>query len=111
MELNSVIDRYFAAIRGKDIDALMLLYADDATFILPNGQEHAGREAIRAMHLHVFASGAPFPSPSMRIIGDGAGAVEIEARLANGTLRRTTNHYTVDGSGRIKRLNVYMKTG
>lgn len=111
MELERVIDSYFAAIRAKDIDALTDLYADDATFILPDGREFAGIDAIRAMHLGVFSASAPMPSPGARIMSRSAAAVEIDARLPDGTVRQTTNHYFLDEAGKIERLNVYMKAG
>ena len=111
MDLGKVIDGYFAAIRAKDIEGLMALYADNATFILPDGRQFSGKDAIRAMHLHVFSASAPQPLPGARIIGQSAAAVEIEARLPDGTVRHTTNHYYFDTEGEIARLSVYIKTG
>ena len=109
MKIEQVIDGYFAAIRGRDIEALMALYAPDATFILPDGQKFHGADAIRTMHLGVFAASAPIPSPGQKIVAATAAAVEIEARLPDGSVRQTTNHYTLDGNGKIARLSVYMK--
>jgi hypothetical protein len=111
MDLDEVIDRYFAAIRAKDIEGLMALYANDATFSLPDGRQFAGADAIRGMHLTVFSAGAPQPSPGRTIIAPSAAAVEIEARLLDGSVRHTTNHYYLNGAGRIERLSVYVKTG
>lgn len=111
MELEAVIESYFAGIRAKDIDALTDLYAEDATFILPDGREFVGIDAIRAMHLGVFSAGSPMPSPGARIMSHSSAAVEIEARLPDGTVRQTTNHYFLDEAGKIERLNVYMKAG
>jgi hypothetical protein len=37
--------------------------------------------------------------------------VEIEARLADGTVRRTANFYYLNAAGRIERLSVYMRGG
>jgi uncharacterized protein (TIGR02246 family) len=110
VDLEEVVDSYFAAIRARDIDALMSLYADDATFILPDGREFVGTAAIRAMHLGVFTAGAPVPTPGLRILAGAAAAVEIETRIADGSLRRTTNHYSLNDAGKIERLNVYVKT-
>lgn len=107
--MEEVIEAYFAAMRSRDIDALSGLYAEDARFILPDGREHAGRAAICAMHGHVFSVGAPVPTPGARIVTPTAAAVEIEARLPDGSVRHTTNHFYLDAAGRIARLNVYMK--
>jgi hypothetical protein len=109
MKIEEVIESYFAAMRGCDPAAAKALYADDATFILPNGKEFHGSEAIGAMHAGVFSSGAPVPFPGLRIVTERAAAVEIEAKLPDGSSRFTTNHYTLDEAGKIVRLNVYMK--
>jgi ketosteroid isomerase-like protein len=109
MTIEQVVDGYFAGMRGKDIAALKALYAEDATFILPDGREFIGIEAIAGMHQGVFAAGAPVPSVGAKIIGENAAAAEVEAKLPDGSSRFTTNHFYLDAEGRIARLNVYMK--
>src|SRR5262249_49877975 len=104
-------DRYFACIRGRDLDGLAALYAADATFILPDGREFTGVAAIRQMHQGVFAAGAPVPTPGPRVTGESGVAVEIAARLPDGTVRHTANFFHLDGEGRIQRLSVYQKSG
>jgi 3-hydroxyisobutyrate dehydrogenase-like beta-hydroxyacid dehydrogenase len=106
---NVTVDGYFAAIRAKDIDALMTLYADDAAFTLPNGQTANSKVAIRETHLGVFASGSPYPTPVARIVGTEGIAVEIEAALPDGSVRKTTNIYRFDSEGKILSLGVYMR--
>jgi hypothetical protein len=90
---NTTVDRYFAAIRAKDIDALMALYAEDATFTLPNGKVASGKPAIHATHEAVFAAGSPVPTAIARFAGSEGIAVEISAALPDGSVRQTTNHY------------------
>jgi 3-hydroxyisobutyrate dehydrogenase-like beta-hydroxyacid dehydrogenase len=107
---NLTVDGYFAAIRAKDIDALMALYADDASFTLPDGKTATGKAAIRETHLCVFASGSPFPTPVARISSRDGIAVEIEAALPDGTVRNTTNIYRFDEGGKIRSLGVYMRS-
>lgn len=109
MDIGQVIEGYFAAMRAKDSAPLRELYAEDATFILPDGREFTGREAICAMHDGVFAAAAVVPTPGARILSGQAGAAEIEAQLADGSVRHTTNHFYLNSEGRIERLNVYMK--
>jgi hypothetical protein len=111
MNPSDLADRYFAAIRGRDIDSLAALYAPDATFSLPDGREFAGADAIRQMHMGVFAAAAPVPTPGPRVVGESAVAVEIAAQLPDGTVRRTANFFHLDALGRIQRLSVYMKGG
>ena len=107
----TIADRYFAAIRARNIDDLIALYADDATFVLPNGKESKGVAAIREMHQNVFKAASPLPVPQAMIVGDAAVAVEIEAQMPDGTSRRTANFYHLNSQGRIQRLSVYMRSG
>ena len=111
MTPNEVADRYFECIRARDVEALIALYAEDATIILPDGTEVMGAPAIRTLQEGIFARGAPFPTPGHRVVGDGAVAVEIRVELAEGRTRRTANFFTVTASGRIQRLSVYAQAG
>jgi 3-hydroxyisobutyrate dehydrogenase-like beta-hydroxyacid dehydrogenase/ketosteroid isomerase-like protein len=106
---HTVTDSYFAAVRARDIDAWTALFAEDATYSLPNGQVFQGKPAIREFQQMVFGSGAPFPTPTGRIAGSDAMAVEVEARLPDGSVRNTTNVYRFDEAGKIRSLTVYMR--
>jgi len=109
MSPENVANRYFASIRAKDIEALMVLYAEDAAFTLPNGKSFSGKDDIRQMHLAVFAAGSPTPTPLAMIVGQSSVAVEIEARLADGSVRHTANFYYLNPDGLIRRVGVYMR--
>lgn len=106
---NKTVDGYFAAMRAKDIDALMALYAEDATFTLPNGKMAEGKAAIRETHQAVFASGSPFPTPVARFAASEGIVVEIEAALPDGSVRNTANFYRFDDHGQICALSVYAR--
>jgi hypothetical protein len=106
----AVTDRYFAAIKARSLDDLMALYADDATFVLPNGKESKGIAAIRQLHQYVFQAAAPVPTPRAWVIGNASAAVEIEAQMPDGTRRQTINVYYLNDRGQIERLSVYMRT-
>lgn len=105
----STVDRYFAAIHAKDIEVLMALYADHATFTLPNGKRFNGKDEIRSVHQSVFDSSSPIPKPEVYIVSKEGIAVEIEALLPDETVRYTTNHYRFDDSGKIISLGVYAR--
>ena len=96
-------------MRAKDIDAWMALFAENATYALPNGQVFQGKAAIREFQTMVFGSGSPFPNPGPRFVGSEGIAVEIEAQLPDGSVRNTTNHYRFDDEGKIRSLTVYMR--
>lgn len=110
MNIENVVERYFNAIRARDIDGLLALYAQDATFVLPNGKEFQGIVAIGELQRGVFAGAAPMPTVVNKVFGENAAAVEIEARLTDGTVRRTANFYQLSADGRIARLSVYMRS-
>ena len=111
MNPQDTAERYFAAIRAKDIEALAALYAEDATFTLPNGKQFTGAAAIKEMHASVFAHGSPTPTPLAMVIGGQSIAVEIEAKLPDGSARHTANVYHLTETGKIQRLSVYMQGG
>ena len=111
MTVESVVERYFVAIRSRDIDGLLALYAPDASFVLPNGKQFDGIAAIGELQRSVFAGAAPTPTVVNKVLGTNSAAVEIEARLADGTVRRTANFYQLSAEGRITRLSVYARSG
>jgi hypothetical protein len=104
-----VVDRYFAGVKARDIDAWLALFADDALYSLPDGREFSGIDAIREIQQRVFASGAPIPSPRVSVVGEHSVAVEVEAVLPDGTVRHTANIFQLDETGKIVRLSVYRK--
>jgi hypothetical protein len=106
---SATVDAYLAAVRARDIDAWMALFADNAVYALPNGKVYEGKPAIREIQQSVFASGAPFPTPAGRITGSEGIAVEVSAALPDGSVRNTTNVYRFDHAGLIRALTVYMR--
>lgn len=106
---NATVDAYFAAVRAKNIEAFVALFAENGTFSPPNGTVLAGHLAIREFQTMVFGSSSPFPTPGTRLIAPEGIAVEVAAQLPDGTMRQTTNHYRFDESGKIASLTVYMR--
>ena len=104
-----VHEAYFDAVRAKDMDAWMDLFAEDATYSLPDGQVFRGKPAIREFQQMVFTSSAPFPSPDAWFVGPDGVAVEITAMLPDGRVRHSVNRYRFDESGKIRSLKVYMR--
>lgn len=110
MTPTELADAYFKNVRARDIDAWIALFAEDATYVLPNGNAFSGVAEIKEFQLSVFAASAPFPTPRARIVGEAAIAVEIDAQLPDGTVRQTANFFHLNGSGQIERLSVYIRT-
>lgn len=107
MRLTALADRYFEIIRDRDIDRLVSLYADDAVLTLPNGKKFEGIAAIIAFQMDVFERGAPYPTPVSCIAGESEIAVEVSARLPDGSVRSTANFFYTNEDGRISRLSIY----
>ena len=105
-----VIDAYFDAVRSRDVEAFVSLFAEDAEFTLPNGHSVKGKAAIGETQAQVFAAGAPKPNPIARYSGPEGIAVEIETSLPDGSRRATTNIYRFDETGLIISLKVTMRS-
>jgi uncharacterized protein (TIGR02246 family) len=103
-------EHYFPAVRERDIERFMALFAEDAVMILPDGTEVVGAPAIREAEQKVFASGAPVPQPTFVTAGENAVAVEIDVHLPGGRVMKAANFYQLNGDGLIKRLSTYRKT-
>jgi ketosteroid isomerase-like protein len=111
MDPTKLADRYFAHMRERDIEGLAKLFAADAVFTLPDGRELSGVPAIHEMYSKLFAATSPSPTPLAVIAGSRGVATEIEARLPNGTVRRTANFFHFNDEGLITRLSVYARSG
>lgn len=109
MNLQDRVERYFGHVRDRDLEGLSTLFAEEAVVILPDGRELVGLAAIRGMYQQLFGSGAPSPTPLGTILGEGAAATEIEARLPDGSIRRTANFFRFDAEGRVIGMNVYRR--
>ena len=105
--METTAERYFAAVRARDIDAFMALFAPGAVLVLPDGREIAGLAAIRELELHTFAQGAPMPVPANIVAGKNGIAVEIDVGLPDGRALRMADFFELDGEGLIQRLSVY----
>jgi hypothetical protein len=105
----TLAERYFAHMRSRDLDGLASLFTAEAVVALPDGREVAGLAAIRGMYQHIWGAGAPSPTPLASIAGPDGVATEIEARLPDGSSRRTANFFYLGADGRIVRLSIYKR--
>jgi ketosteroid isomerase-like protein len=110
LENADLVDRYFAHMRERNLEGLANLFAEVATFTLPDGRELSGVAAIREMYAKLFAASPPSPLPLAVIAGPTGVAAEIEAHLPDGTVRRTANFFHFNGEGLIERVSVYARS-
>lgn len=108
-DLRQLAEDYFVGIRSRDIEVMVAKFAPDGTMILPDGREVTGHEALRAMYGGLFAADPPTPTPLNFIVAADQVAVEIEARLGDGSRRATANVFRFDPSGRIARVSIYRR--
>lgn len=107
MNPKELAERYFATVRSRDIDRFVALFAEDASFIYPDGREAKGHAAIRERQSAVFAAKPPSPSAQSMIAGENSVAVELEAALPDGAVRHMANFFYFNADGQIERLRVY----
>jgi hypothetical protein len=102
-----IADAYFAAMRLQDVDALLALFAKDGVIIWPDGRQIMGHEEIRTTYDAMFTRPSNNPSPGPLMIGQGCFSSEVHSRLPDGSERRTTNVFMLDGAGLVTRTSSY----
>ena len=100
---------YFEGMRSRNIERMVAKFAENATMILPDGREVVGREALRTMYTGLFAANPPVPTAQNFVVGADQIAVEIEARLGDGSARRTANFFQFNDRGEIERVSIYRR--
>jgi hypothetical protein len=100
--------RYFPAMRGADLDAVLALFAEDAAVILPDGAERVGKAALAEMFSGIFANG-PQPGPGPITGAGDYWAVEVETKLLDGRTRNTANFFRLNDMGLIVRMHSYRR--
>lgn len=103
------VESYVAAVKARDLDAFVALFAEDATYTVPNGKTMTGHVEIREFQAMVFGAGQPSPTPLEWFVAPDGVAVEIEAKLPDGSVRLTTNHYRLNADGLITSLKVFAR--
>ncbi len=111
MNTENLARSYYRKVNAKDIEGLLALFADDACFVLPDGRNVAGMDAIRTMYENVFKHGGPQPKPVAFVPGEDAVAAEVEVHLADGTVRQMASFFQVDNQGKFTSVGVYQRTG
>jgi len=108
LEYTNLVDRYFAHMRERNPTAWRIF--------LRTMQRSSYRMAVNCPVSPPFMRCTSSSSPQCRrlplaavIAGAHGVATEIEARLPDGTVRRTANFFHFNGEGLIERLSVYAR--
>ena len=56
VQLVSIVERYAAALRANDVEALVALYASDGVFMREDMPAAVGHDALRAAYRQIFAT-------------------------------------------------------
>lgn len=102
-----IADRYFAAMRARDIEALLNLFEEDGLIIWPDGRRVEGKPAIRDIYSRLFQGPSNNPSPGALMIGPESFASEVSSRFDSGETRRTINIFRLSAHGLIARMDSY----
>ena len=106
---NQVLDRYFAAVSSKSIDAVLAVFDQDAVIVTAGG-EYRGHEAIAAFYRNgIFQCKQFQPEPGPRYVWKNQIAVEIGLDC-DGKIMRVGDFFTVQ-SGKLTRMVVYSGPG
>jgi steroid delta-isomerase len=111
-QINDVIDRYVDAYRRDDKQAVIDLFAPDAVWHDPVGQDpHLGHEGIAAFWdtAHEMAKSIVLQPTYVAVGGnEGAMAFEIHADTGNGVMvMDAVEIFTIDDNGKIALLKAY----
>jgi ketosteroid isomerase-like protein len=105
MTATDTIHAYFAAIRGKDADAIGALFTPDAELVTLAGT-FVGPDAIAGFYRDLaFMVDDLWPEPGPLVIDGDRVAVEIRLRM-NGTVSLVGDFFTLTAE-RISRLVIY----
>jgi len=112
-----IVDTGISAVNARNLDAVLVLYADDAVLLPPDGEAVLGKQAIKAYYQSTFEDLSPELSfSSEEIITDNAWAfsrgkaVGRVTSTKTGAARSVNEKYIMilrrqpDGSWRIARL-------
>lgn len=103
----AIADRYFAAMRSQDLDALCDLFDAAGVIVWPDGRAIEGRLEIRAVYTQFFQQPPNNPEPGSVMIGPESFSTEVMSRFATGETRRTINIFRLAASGLIARMDSY----
>lgn len=107
MTEQDIADRYFAAMRTQDLDALLGVFDEGGVIVWPDGRTIEGKSAIRETYVRLFQHPSNNPVPGAPMIGPEAFAVEVASRFDSGETRRTTNVFRLAENGLIARMDSY----
>jgi len=114
-KLETQVLRYFAAVDGEDIDALLETLTKDCVFrVETHGIELRGHDAIRGMFERLWSAHAKVKHHAFRHVVDAdAGRIASQFQVVNthpdGSLTHKFNcNFFTDNAGRFGAVSVYM---
>ncbi|WP_340589014.1 nuclear transport factor 2 family protein [Erythrobacter alti] len=100
---------YYRNINAKDLEGVLALFSDNATFNLPDGRVVVGKDNLRDMYTHVFAQGGPQPRPVNIVATDTDAAVQVEVTLSDGTTLHMASFFAMDSADTFDAVSVYQR--
>lgn len=107
MNSENLARSYYRKVNAKDMEGLLELFAENATFTLLDGRQVKGHAEMREMYKNVFAQGGPQPSPVNIVPAEDSVAAEVELRLADGAAMRVASFFGLNSEGKVTSVSVY----
>ena len=107
MREQEIADRYFAAMRAQDLEALLAVFDEAGIIVWPDGRRIEGKAAIRDTYSRLFEHPSNNPALGTLMLGPESFACEVASRFDSGETRRTTNVFRLTANGLIARMDSY----
>jgi hypothetical protein len=104
-ELVRVAERYFAAVKARDVEGIRRVFGREAELLTVAGTYRGSDEIARFYGDLVFGASELDPRPGEFLVDGDRLAVEIELRL-DGNVSRVADVFTIR-DGLIERLGIY----
>ena len=109
--MQQIVDRYLAAINAGDMEAVMELYADDASVEDPAGTEPKRGDEILQFYNNAFAGGAKVELTGPVRISEKAAAFPFRAEITRTDgpviIVDVIDIFEFDSAGKVARMIAY----
>lgn len=102
-----VANAYFAAMCAQSLDQLMVLFANDALIVWPDGRAIEGKSSIAPAYERIFAGRSNNPDPGSIMLGPHSFSTEVVSRFSGAETHRTINVFRLNDAGLIVRMDSY----
>lgn len=107
-DFEKLLKTYFDCVNRQDAEGVAALYAEDGLLILTDGTQLKGRDVIRDFYREICRQTTPAPRVVNSFVDGNQCAAELLVSLPNGSKQPAADFFTVNDSGEITRLRIYV---